>query len=329
MSKVHCQNCGKSYVYETNGCCPECGAYNRPPQRKSILADGTVNEGTAKIFCEKEERHEATPHRSRTSSDRLKRIAKGFHPTFGKKNEKKSNTIGSLLALVISITVTLIGANRKESTVISREWDDGGNERTIYAEVGEYFTLDGEEMRICDLQIVDDTLFFTEVGADVWLEVLGYTEDGAYDELKAYSMEYLCDDPIIRANFPLNGMQSIEKLRLGSGDEEAEIDLSLMRADEAEPFDWQGGFTTVMGHELRREGPSKVLDDNILTVEVSGQFDDTVLPQLWAQSGKNICTLEPESRDGGVLRYNLHRLEPERMTLYFPGEGEAYWVALA
>lgn len=31
MATVHCKACGKSYNYEKNGCCPECGAYNRPP----------------------------------------------------------------------------------------------------------------------------------------------------------------------------------------------------------------------------------------------------------------------------------------------------------
>lgn len=43
MATVHCKACGKSYNYEKNGCCPECGAYNRPPRRERVDADGTVH----------------------------------------------------------------------------------------------------------------------------------------------------------------------------------------------------------------------------------------------------------------------------------------------
>ena len=43
MATVHCKACGKSYNYEKNGCCPECGAYNRPPRREQVYADGTVH----------------------------------------------------------------------------------------------------------------------------------------------------------------------------------------------------------------------------------------------------------------------------------------------
>ena len=43
MATVHCKACGKSYSYEENGCCPSCGAYNRPPRRETVEADGTVH----------------------------------------------------------------------------------------------------------------------------------------------------------------------------------------------------------------------------------------------------------------------------------------------
>ena len=36
MATVHCKACGKSYSYEENGCCPSCGAYNRPPRRETV-----------------------------------------------------------------------------------------------------------------------------------------------------------------------------------------------------------------------------------------------------------------------------------------------------
>lgn len=42
MARIKCKNCGKVYRYETEGCCPGCGAYNRPPRREQVNADGTI-----------------------------------------------------------------------------------------------------------------------------------------------------------------------------------------------------------------------------------------------------------------------------------------------
>lgn len=42
MASVTCRSCGKRYDYSKNDCCPDCGAYNRPPKRERVNADGTV-----------------------------------------------------------------------------------------------------------------------------------------------------------------------------------------------------------------------------------------------------------------------------------------------
>ena len=42
MILVKCKACGKRYDYHEHGCCPHCGAYNRPPRRDRVEADGTV-----------------------------------------------------------------------------------------------------------------------------------------------------------------------------------------------------------------------------------------------------------------------------------------------
>ena len=46
MATIHCKACGTSYHYEKEGCCPNCGAYNRPPKRERVNADGTVQHMT-------------------------------------------------------------------------------------------------------------------------------------------------------------------------------------------------------------------------------------------------------------------------------------------
>ena len=46
MATIHCKACGATYHYEKEGCCPSCGAYNRPPKRERVNADGTVQHMT-------------------------------------------------------------------------------------------------------------------------------------------------------------------------------------------------------------------------------------------------------------------------------------------
>lgn len=46
MATIHCKACGAIYHYEKEGCCPNCGAYNRPPKRDRVNADGTVQRMT-------------------------------------------------------------------------------------------------------------------------------------------------------------------------------------------------------------------------------------------------------------------------------------------
>ncbi len=50
--KVTCKACGKRYNYYKEGCCPECGAFNRLPHREQVNADGTVHHISEEQFWE-------------------------------------------------------------------------------------------------------------------------------------------------------------------------------------------------------------------------------------------------------------------------------------
>lgn len=52
MILVKCKSCAKRYDYHEHGCCPECGAYNRPPQRNRVGADGVVHHMSDADFLE-------------------------------------------------------------------------------------------------------------------------------------------------------------------------------------------------------------------------------------------------------------------------------------
>ena len=53
MASVTCRSCGKRYDYSKHDCCPDCGAYNRPPRREQVNADGTVRHLTDADYAER------------------------------------------------------------------------------------------------------------------------------------------------------------------------------------------------------------------------------------------------------------------------------------
>ena len=54
MVIVRCKACGAVYNYNKEGCCPRCGAYNRPPKRERVMADGTVQHMTDAAYAKKQ-----------------------------------------------------------------------------------------------------------------------------------------------------------------------------------------------------------------------------------------------------------------------------------
>jgi len=54
MISVRCRSCGGQYDYSKDGCCPRCGAYNRPPRQELVDADGTVRHVTDEAFARRD-----------------------------------------------------------------------------------------------------------------------------------------------------------------------------------------------------------------------------------------------------------------------------------
>lgn len=76
MERIHCKACGKQYDYRTEGCCPNCGAYNRPPRREWVDADGSIRmeaprrteqNKPGKVCYEQKECHEKRTHSEKKS----------------------------------------------------------------------------------------------------------------------------------------------------------------------------------------------------------------------------------------------------------------------
>lgn len=112
MANIRCQNCGRVYRYETEGCCPGCGAYNRPPKRERINADGTVQHMTDAAYEKRQHNarekvcfEEKECHEDKARGVRLKPI--GGSSIASSKTAPKKRQVGCLGILVI--LATLIG----------------------------------------------------------------------------------------------------------------------------------------------------------------------------------------------------------------------------
>ncbi|MBQ7485396.1 MAG: hypothetical protein IJT78_02080 [Oscillospiraceae bacterium] len=119
MATIRCKGCGAFYRYEKEGCCPRCGAYNRPPVREKVDADGTVRHmsddafarhggGSDKVCFETKECHERKE--CYEEQGRQYRAPESSPPQTAparREKKKKQPSLGAIiLTVVVVITVT-------------------------------------------------------------------------------------------------------------------------------------------------------------------------------------------------------------------------------
>ena len=135
MVKITCQACGRRYDYAKEGLCPNCGAYNRPPRRETVDANGEIHHlniteemtpPQGKVCYEAQECHEDAVRkvRPRKSGGYRKRslphekIAAKASDYSGKKKKAQMIAIGAAL---LSVVTTLIGNLTAKSETVFPE----------------------------------------------------------------------------------------------------------------------------------------------------------------------------------------------------------------
>ena len=146
MATIRCKACGRVYNYDKNGTCPKCGAYNRPPRKEIVEADGTVRYVTteSKVCYEEEECYEDevrqhtdtytyTPHpfsggktrkkraETNAAADRLRQARNNLSAN----DRKKAVVVIGIITALISAATTLIDniADRREPAP-NPSWED-------------------------------------------------------------------------------------------------------------------------------------------------------------------------------------------------------------
>ncbi len=112
MAAIRCKACGRLYSYKKEGCCPNCGAYNRPPKQERVNADGTVQHMTdaayehrqhaqGKVCFEKKECFEDQTRQSKPRIEVKSTAAASPSHNKGRKSPAQS-IIGVIIAVMIA-----------------------------------------------------------------------------------------------------------------------------------------------------------------------------------------------------------------------------------
>ena len=142
MASIRCKACGKTYDAR-EGFCPKCGAYNRPPRREWVDAEGTVHYAQQEKVCyEQKECHEEKvcyEEQTRRPKPHIRRRAP--------KRSAASGVIGAVIAVsvLIGFINTLRGVSgdifdRSEPTP-DYGWNDETPAQEIESAVREYAEL--------------------------------------------------------------------------------------------------------------------------------------------------------------------------------------------
>lgn len=120
MQTVRCAACGKSYDYQKEGFCPRCGAYNRPPRREWVAADGSVHHGAdratarsgkvcyeKKVCYEEKQCFEEQTRRPR-KKPAAQAVPKPAKPHRAKGKLRDNGTAAVVITLVLAILIALV-----------------------------------------------------------------------------------------------------------------------------------------------------------------------------------------------------------------------------
>ena len=146
MATLRCKSCGRVYNYEKNGTCPKCGAYNRPPRKEIVEADGTIRYVTTeqKVCYEEKECHEEdvrqetrsynyTPETPDDEEDEEENVRQDnavkklwqHRNAIATSGGKKSVAAIAIITALISLVTTLVGnlSSNRHGVSVQEPWE--------------------------------------------------------------------------------------------------------------------------------------------------------------------------------------------------------------
>ena len=221
MASIRCKACGKTYD-SREGFCPKCGAYNRPPRREWVDAEGGVHYAQQEKVCyEQKECHE-----EKVCYENQTRRPRPHIQWHVPKKNAASGVIGAVIAVSVLIGIfnTLRGVSgdifdRSEPTP-----DYGGGqvapaeeiESAVreYAELGATFYLEDSAFAVASFKAdwEGDVLTVYVVEGDTYqtfpyLVMVG--DDGFEDWYYPYDVSAAVDEHVFVCTYDLSVLEDL------------------------------------------------------------------------------------------------------------------------
>lgn len=146
MQMLRCAACGRRYDYQQEGCCPHCGAYNRPPRREWVGADGSVHHGKDRAqaqprpgkvcyeekVCFEEQARKPKKKAAAAPAQSSERVVKSFQKSFkthsSRRGTQNSGAVTGLIAFVLVFVLLVIRASGLLDNIFQDDdsWNNGG-----------------------------------------------------------------------------------------------------------------------------------------------------------------------------------------------------------
>lgn len=205
MPTIRCAACGKHYDYRQEGCCPRCGAYNRPPRREWVEADGSVHHGTPseKVCYEKKvcfEEQTRKPRKKTSAPRAASTTPKPSRIRYSKGNPRNNSLAFVIIAIVFLLIFVLAKGGLLHKTIWDHEfreatdwsdidWDDSNRSDTDWDSES---TTPAVHYRNIDADCGD----MIDISEDLTLQFLGYT---AGDNGQVYVLYWASDNDLAKA----------------------------------------------------------------------------------------------------------------------------------
>jgi len=205
MPTIRCAACGKHYDYHREGCCPRCGAYNRPPRREWVAADGSVHHGTPseKVCYEKKvcfEEQTRKPRKKPSAPQAASAAPKPSQVRYSKGNPRNNSLAFVIIVIVFLLIFALAKGGLLNKTIRDHEfredndwsdidWDDSDWSDTDWDPES---TTPAVHYRDIDADCGD----IIDISDDLAIQILGYVSG---DNGQVYVLYWASDNDLAKA----------------------------------------------------------------------------------------------------------------------------------
>lgn len=210
MPTIRCAACGKHYDYHREGCCPRCGAYNRPPRREWVAADGSVHHGTPseKVCYEKKvcfEEQTRKPRKKPSAPQAASAAPKPSQVRYSKGKPRNNSLAFVIIVIVFLLIFALAKGGLLHKTIRDHEfreandwsdidWDDSSWDDSDWSDTD--WDSESTTPAVHYRDIEADCGDIIDISDDLALQILGYVSG---DNGQVYVLYWASDTDLAKA----------------------------------------------------------------------------------------------------------------------------------